>query len=120
MARNYRTPTVSMRGVVIDMEALMAANESSRAVGNAGMNARGDVVGQGGKIEITREQRAREYYNSNPQTSNQVSLKPAMPDVFETPEQAVMKIMGEDSAIDLPKELGAKPSRRRLVDNNDD
>lgn len=123
MARNFRKPTLSMRGVAIDMEAMRAANEDSRAVGNAKMNARGDILGQNGQIEVRREKIARDYYNSNPGAAQQVSLKPAMPDVFETPEQAMARLTGKASApqaeTDMPAGLAPKKGRR-LVNNSDD
>lgn len=123
MARNFRKPTVSMRGVVIDMDAMRAANEEARAIGNAKMNARGDVLGPNGQIEVRREQIAREYYNRNPGAAQQVSLKPAVPDVFETPEQAVARLTGKanppQAETDMPQGLAPKKGRR-LVDSSND
>ena len=42
----YRT----MQGRMVDIEKLRGANESTKAVGNMNVNARGDVLGPGGKI----------------------------------------------------------------------
>lgn len=122
MARNFRKQTVSMRGRVIDMDALRAQNEETRAIGNGKMNARGDIVGLNGQIEVRREQIAREYHNRVSSPSTQVSLKPAVPDVFETPEQAVARITGKPSnkkETDTPANLIPKKGRR-LVDDSDD
>lgn len=123
MARNFRKPTVSMRGVMIDMDAMRAQNEEARAIGNAKMNARGDVLGQNGQIEVRREQIARDYYNRNPQAAKQVSLKPAVPDVFETPEQAVARLTGKAEAptaeTDTPEGLAPRKGRRLLNNSND-
>jgi len=52
---------VSARGVSVDMNKLKIKNEKTVAVGNAGTNARGDVV-QDGKIVKTREQLTQENY----------------------------------------------------------
>jgi len=52
MANNYRTA----RGIPIDMDRLRLANETSIAVGNMKVNARGDLLGDGGKIVKTRAQ----------------------------------------------------------------
>jgi hypothetical protein len=123
MARNFRKPTVSMRGVVIDMDAMRAANEDSRAVGNAKMNARGDIVGVNGQIEVRREQIAREYHNRNPQAAKQVSLKPAIPDVFETPEQAIARLTGLADTVETETDMpaGIVPKKgRKLVDDAQD
>jgi hypothetical protein len=122
MARNFRTPTLSMRGVAIDMDAMRASNEEARAVGNASMNARGDIIGPNGKIEIRREQIARDYYKNNPMAAKQVSLKPAMPDVFLTPEEAMNRITGAvapQAETDMPSGLAPKKGRR-LVDGDAD
>jgi hypothetical protein len=112
-----------MRGVMIDMDAMRAQNEEARAIGNAKMNARGDVLGQNGQIEVRREQIARDYYNSNPQAAKQVSLKPAVPDVFETPEQAVARLTGKAEAptaeTDTPEGLAPRKGRRLLNNSND-
>jgi len=121
MARNgFRKMPTSMRGVKVDMDAMRAANEASVAIGNAKMNARGDVLGKNGQIEVRREQIAREYYAKNPQASKQASLKPAMPDAFETPDQAVARLTKvADTETDTPANLAPRKNRK-LVDKNDD
>ena len=50
--RMYRT----MQGRMVDIEKLRAANESVQAVGNINVNARGDVLGAGGKVITKKEQ----------------------------------------------------------------
>jgi hypothetical protein len=50
------------RGKSIDMNRLKLLNETTIAVGNAGVNARGDLV-KGGKIIKRREDIAQEHYN---------------------------------------------------------
>lgn len=123
MARNFRKPTTSMRGRVIDMDALRAQNEDIRAIGNGKMNARGDIVGLSGQIEVRREQIARDYHNRNPMAATPVSLKPAVPDKFETPDQAVSRITGKvnnlTSEVDTPPGLSPKKGRRLVDDNKD-
>ena len=56
--RMYRT----MQGRMVDIEKLRAANESVQAVGNMNVNARGDVLGAGGKVITTKSQVIRKYY----------------------------------------------------------
>ena len=48
----YRT----MQGKEIDMAKLLNQNETTIAVGNMRVNARGDRIGHGGKIIQTREE----------------------------------------------------------------
>jgi hypothetical protein len=70
----------SNRGQSIDMEALIAANGASPAVGNLKVNAAGDTLGPGGDIIQTNAERARAYYQDNPSSStSQVSIKGGMP-----------------------------------------
>jgi len=56
----YRT----MQGRMVDIEKLRSSNEGVRAVGNMGVNARGDVVGVGGQIVKTKEELMKEYYDA--------------------------------------------------------
>ena len=56
----------SVRGKEIDMEKLSLRNEKTPAVGNMKVNARGDELGEGGKIIRTREQVLADYYAQNP------------------------------------------------------
>lgn len=56
----------SVRGKEIDMEKLSLKNETTPAVGNLRVNARGDELGLGGKIVRTREQVLADYYKNNP------------------------------------------------------
>ena len=56
--RMYRT----MQGRMVDIEKLRAANESVQAVGNMNVNARGDVLGAGGKILSEKAQVIQKYY----------------------------------------------------------
>ena len=56
----------SVRGKEIDMEKLSLIHEKTPAVGNMKVNARGDELGEGGKIVRTREQVLQDYYAQNP------------------------------------------------------
>jgi hypothetical protein len=47
---------ISMRGEVVDFNRLRLANPTTPALGNASMNARGDILGQNGTILKTQEQ----------------------------------------------------------------
>ena len=56
----------SVRGKEIDMGKLSLVHEKTPAVGNMRVNARGDELGEGGKIVRTREQVLQDYYAQNP------------------------------------------------------
>lgn len=55
----------SMQGKEVDMEKLRNLNETSIAVGNARVNARGDELGPGGKIVRKREDLQNDYYKGS-------------------------------------------------------
>ena len=56
--RMYKT----MQGRMVDIEKLRAANESTIAVGNMNVNARGDVLGPGGNVVKPKAQVMQKYY----------------------------------------------------------
>ena len=62
MGRTY----MSMRGKEVDMEKMSLRFEKTPAVGNMKVNARGDEIGEGGKVVRTREQVLQDYYTQNP------------------------------------------------------
>ena len=67
------------KGKVLNMQAMYDANQTTQAVGNANMNARGDVLGPGGKVVQSREEVTREYYKNNPKAAvKTVSIKDAV------------------------------------------
>lgn len=109
----YRTA----QGKELDIQAMMLTNEKTIAVGNARMNARGDLLGNGGKIVKTREELAAEYYENDPKAVTKVSLKnnldeqiPAktVEDVPVTPEVAE-EIKAADSEFETAP---AKPKKK--------
>lgn len=63
MPRIYR----SAQGQLINLDALVLLNERAHAVGNMNINANGDDVAPDGTVLKTREEKMKEYYNSNQQ-----------------------------------------------------
>ena len=77
----------SNRGAPIDMDALIAANKSTPAVGNMNVNASEDLIGPGGEVIQRNEERVRAYYRDNPASStSQASLKGDMPKLTPDPD----------------------------------
>jgi len=110
MARKiYRT----MQGRTVDIDKLRAANESVQAVGNMNVNARGDVIGAGGRIVKTKEQIMKEYY-TNPKT--QVSSAPEPVTARKTTEvktlepQKITKVAPKPIQTFKPKKSTPKPA----------
>ena len=92
----------SMRGKVVDMDLLRKKNELTPAIGNARVNARGDLLGPGGKIVKKREEMVREYYEKNPnavrdETGNFATRKAALK--ADNVEQTVSEPSSEEQAM---------------------
>ena len=81
MALKHRSKNIvtTARGKKIDFEALKRANETVRAVGNVPVNARGDEIGQNGKVIKKREEIMNEYNSSNPNAVAHTQQKPELP-----------------------------------------
>lgn len=68
----YRTSN----GIPIDLDTIRTTNEKTVSVGNMRVNARGDLLGPGGKIVKTAQQRAQEESKRKAtQVNKSVSLK---------------------------------------------
>ena len=64
------------RGQIIDFDALRNSQGDKPAVGNMRTDGNGNVLGPGGEVVQTNEQRVRQYLKDNPTVSNdKVSLK---------------------------------------------
>lgn len=102
------TKVTTMKGKILDVHQITAQNEKTIAIGNASMNARGDVIGPGGQIVKRREQVAQEYHAMNPKAVQKISLKQAEPDVFLTPAEAVEQAT-----------KAAKASKKKIIDSDE-
>jgi len=54
----------TMQGRLVDIEKMRAVNENVQAVGNMNVNARGDVLGKGGKVVKTKAEVMKQYYQT--------------------------------------------------------
>ncbi|MDB4330976.1 hypothetical protein N9993_00365 [bacterium] len=66
MANQGRKVYRTARGKQVDLDLLISRNELTPAVGNHKVNARGDELGQGGKIVRKREDVLKDYYQAQP------------------------------------------------------
>lgn len=64
-------------GKYIDMTQLMLQNEREIAVGNARVNARGDILGEGGKVIHSRDDLSKAFYNKK--RGSQLTNLPSQP-----------------------------------------
>lgn len=66
---------ISFRGKNVDIVSLAKKYEKEVALGNAHMNGRGDILGEGGKVTKTREEMLKEYHESNKTETKTVNFK---------------------------------------------
>lgn len=66
----------SANGKQIDLDLLIARNELTPAVSNVRVNARGDELGQGGKIVRKREDIMKDYYNQSNRMAEETVVTP--------------------------------------------
>ena len=101
-----RRPTRTHRGKLLDMDALLIKHEGTVAVGNANMNARGDILGKGGNVVKTKEQITNDYYQ-NQVKANVISDE--SPAVYKAPEPEAEVIA--DAPKKPKRKVPAKPKK---------
>ena len=108
----------SMRGVEINMAKYMAENETTIAVGNAGMNARGDLIDKHGRVVKRREAIAQEYHASNPRAVKRIA---SLKDMADRPAMTVAEVSEAMKAQAAPKGdapgTAPKTGKRKLSDS---
>jgi hypothetical protein len=77
-----------MQGKTIDMEKLMRQQELTPAVGNQKVNARGDELGQGGRIVRKREDIMKDYYEGHPESKPTPRVDVPQPTNFTSNNQS--------------------------------
>lgn len=90
MGKSYR----SAQGKIVDMSALAAKNERTRAVGNMKVNARGDTIDGTGRIITPVTQKVGEAYQRTVGNRTAQSKRPV--------KQSALKMTNEE--FDLSKE----------------
>ena len=92
----------SARGSKVDMGDLMLRNEDVRAVGNMGVNAKGDKIDNKGTVTKTRNQQVNKTYRK--QIANQVSDVPPASNTLSTSqpvadEATINEVEGLDTKL---------------------
>ena len=104
------------RGQAIDMQGLVLANETTVAVGNMKVNARGDQVNTEGKIVKTKTEQAQAYYQSNPKAAvKTVSIKDAV-DVSATKAMEQAPVAEKPKAAPKASKPKAKQPKMKEVE----
>lgn len=107
------TRHISMRGEVIDMNRLRTVNAETPALGNASLNARGDIIGKGGVVLKTQEQIESEWEANRKARAE--SVKPAdIKSETMIPQAAAPKIQKKQLTAD-DQSFDPAPSTESLV-----
>ena len=100
------------KGRMLDMSALAAKNETTRAVSNLPLNARGDIIDNRGNVEVSRENISKEYYKDNVPGSDEVEIsiqaEEVTPDVTVQPVTPKKETPKASTPIPTPKNVGDK------------
>lgn len=112
------------RGKMIDMESLQRQNEKSTAMGNMGVNAKGDKLGKGGKVVEPANSRSRTHYNTKRTTvNNRGSLKsePTKDErkVFDEQKDEKAKTTSNQTKRSNPQKKPTKQANEVELDNGD-
>ena len=141
---------VSMRGVAVNMEEMRAHNEQAVAVtgrgGRVRMNARGDTLADGGRIDRKREDIDADYNTQLQGNAKRVDVRAIEADTFETPQQVLERLKAAQAAptpaktnleskgapladvfetpssalgVEPPKDVVSKERARRLTEKDD-
>lgn len=94
------------RGKLIDLDSLQRSNEKTTAMGNMGVNAKGDKLGPGGEIIEPANSRSRTHYNTKRTTvNNRGSLK-------SEPSKAETKVFDDADRERTPEEPKKTTSKK--------
>lgn len=114
---------LSMRGEVVDFNKLRLQNAEKLALGNANMNAKGDIVGKNGLVIKTQEQidaewqaRIDEQRQATVDIKNSESIKTAANPTPTPTKKTVEKVVDD---TDMSFEPVAQSSRRRMIESDE-
>lgn len=115
---------ISMRGEIIDMNRLRSVNAETVALGNANLNARGDIIGRDGTILKTEEQIVAEWEANK--AAMEASIKPVdiktdklVPDVTPTKKvEKKIEVDDQDFNPDPPSTATKATTRRKITETD--
>jgi hypothetical protein len=113
---------VTLRGKQIDMARLVSEHGSKRALGNANMNARGDLLAADGHVLRSHEAMTAAYHRENPKAVRQVGINSIEKEMFPTPAEAVAtqrKLVADQKAA-LAEQQKLQAQKRKTTDSPDE
>lgn len=114
---------ITMRGEAIDMNRLRSINSDTPAIGNANLNARGDVIGKHGVILKTQEQIEAEWETSRLYRENSIRAADIKADnVVPVATPMKKQLIADDQHFDPEVEESVaqtRPTTRRKITETD-
>lgn len=106
---------LSMRGEWVDFNRMMVIDDGkTRALGNARMNSRGDVVDRKGQVVKTQSQIEAEWRARRPEPEKNVDIKKTM-----TPEEMDREFLSNRQELPNSMDSVVRPQRRRQIDSDE-
>jgi hypothetical protein len=110
----------SAMGKAVDMSAIVTQNEKVRAVGNMGVNARGDVIDSYGRVVQQNTKRVKDSYdntldesnNGEPVMSIQSGLKEDVQPIFSPEEEKFLEDIDDDFVKSEVEEVETKGKKK--------
>ena len=112
MAKMYR----SSQGKGIDLGALLLQNENVRAVGNMGVNARGDRIDNKGKSIDSRVQQKKRQYNKQIGPQDVIPAENSTSDTSNS--QYVLPEVVEQKPVPKPVTAKKTPAKKKTVNKS--
>ena len=102
-------------GKRINIDAIVAQNEESIAIGNMRVNARGDELGPGGRIERTRERVMADYYKLNTPVATDRVPMPREEPKRDLVDDWVEPVVTKEPETKVEQPVATKPLRGSLA-----
>jgi hypothetical protein len=107
--------TRSAKGRYLDFAVLTQQNGLEPAIGNAGINARGDIIGRGGVVITTAEEIKGEYNKNRTFAAKTVALSNLEDEILLSPAEAVAEAIAAQKGEKVEKPA---PKSRKIVDSD--
>jgi hypothetical protein len=107
----------SALGRVVDLGALMLENENTRAVGNMGVNARGDIVDGANRVVETRNKQVQKHYKQQV-TTNTASVVPTVSTRAAKKQQAQQQAQQKASKAKVAKAAVPPVTKEKIVNDS--
>lgn len=103
-------------GKTVDMSALIAKNEKTRAVGNMGVNARGDTIDAFGRVVTPNNKKVSSMYSKtvgNKSAQVRHAPKPKVTEELTAEEMEIEAALDEELEIEQIKKQDQERSKKK-------